>query len=58
MADTIMIELREEDAILNNANGDYVIHLPEPIPLYPLDIVEIKNIFVDSVEATVGSVLI
>ena len=58
MADTIMIELREEDAILNNANGDYVIHLPEPIPLYPLDIVEIKNIFVDSVEATVGSVVI
>ena len=58
MADTITIELREEDAHINNNDGDFVVTLPESIPLYPDDVVEIKNIFIDALESNEGSIVI
>jgi hypothetical protein len=54
----IIIELREQNADINNNAGDYSISLKEPIPLYPNDSVEIKSVYIDSVEANEGDVVL
>ena len=58
MSENITIELREQSAQINNSDGDYQIVLPEPIPLYPNDIIEIKNVFIDAVESNDTAVVI
>ncbi len=58
MSETITIELREEEATLNNDNGDFQVNLKEPIPIYPNDVVQIRNVFVDSVEADDSAVVV
>jgi len=52
----IIIELREQDADVNYASGDYSISLKDSIPLMPQDVVEIKSVAIDSIEANQGDI--
>ena len=58
MNEQTIIELRESDAHINNAAGDYQVALKDPIPLYPGDQLEIKSAYIDSVEASSGDIVI
>ncbi len=55
---TITIQLREEDATYNARNGDYTVNLPDPIPIYPNDMTEIKSCYIDSIEANQGDIIL
>ena len=53
-----IIELREVNAHVNNAPGDYQIALKEGIPIQSGDTLEIKSAYIDSVEASSGDIIV
>ena len=58
--ESVLIELREDDAIKSTSekNGEYTIHLQEPLTIKEGESIALKSGFVDSVAENSGQIFI